>query len=157
MNYGIELINELTSAKNAAVEDLKRIIDEANDDSYYSHAHNRSRIAEIDLKLSILANNGMHSFDCILDINTNEVVSDKIVQGKFGPCYVVEDEAMAAKFGKFIGIAARESTYTKKGLKTGKVDRPAWVKLIFNGTGMAAAASAQPGVFRSDINYFTGE
>src|SRR5574343_1462207 len=137
MKYGIELINELTSAKNAAVEDLKRIIDEANDDSYYSHSHNRSRIAEIDLKLSILANNGMHSFDCILDINTNEVVSDKIVQVKFGPCYVVEDEEMASKFGKFIGIAARESTYTKKGLKTGKVDRPAWVKLIFNGTGMA--------------------
>jgi hypothetical protein len=53
------------------------------------------------IKLSIL---------CDLDGN---IVSDKIVNGKFGQCWIIKNETSVS----FIGVAKKQSTYNKKGYK----------------------------------------
>ena len=159
MNYGRELIAELNAERTRITAQYGERFDQDLDDCFLSHRHDQSQLAEIDLKLEILNNNGMHDFKCLRDKDTEEVVSTKIIEGKFGLCWLISD-AFKGKFGTFVGMAARPSTYAKKGLVESTVSLPAWVAIKFGkncGKGLAAAVSGAAAAFPSNRNYFTGE
>jgi len=48
----------------------------------------------------------------LVDMNGN-IVSDKIVNGKFGQCWIIKDGDNVS----FVGVAKKQSTYNKKGYK----------------------------------------
>jgi hypothetical protein len=48
----------------------------------------------------------------LVDFNGN-IVSDKIVNGKFGQCWIIENGDSV----NFVGVAKKQSTYNKKGYK----------------------------------------
>lgn len=48
----------------------------------------------------------------LVDMDGN-IVSDKIVNGKFGDCWIIKNEQGV----KFVGVAKKQSTYAKKGYK----------------------------------------
>ena len=155
--YGNDLINNLETVRADIVQESERQFAQDLDDCFISYTHSKSQLAEIDLKLQILRAGGLHEFSCLRDSTTNEVVSSRIIEGKFGPCHLI-DNAYQGKFGCFVGLAKRAATYAKKGLTQSTVALPAWVKLNYgSGKGLAAAVSVQPVIFPSDRNYFTGE
>ena len=154
--YGTDLINDLETVRANLVRESERFLTQDLDDCYVSTKHIQSQLSEIDLKLQILNAGGLHEFSCLRDDVTGEVVSTRLINGAYGLCHLIED-AYQGKFGRFVGLAKRPATYAKKGLTQSTVTLPAWVKLHFSGTGMAAAVSAQPGAYPSKRNYFTGE
>ena len=122
------------------------------DDCFVSQRSNEQAISLAKAKIEILQNGGLAPFQCLRDLETGEVVTTTIFKGQYGLCWRIDD-AYQAKFGKYVGAAARESTYTRKGLKLDEVDLPAWACFETNGTGMAGAYSAYVKVFPSRVNY----
>jgi len=125
------------------------------DDCFISERSNQHAITEAKLKLEILQNGGLSKFEVLVDVETNDIVSKKIIQGKYGLCWIVNDDH-ADKFGRFVGLAKKESTYSKKGLKVEWQELPAWV--CFNagsGSGMMGMYTGAYQMFPSSKNYFT--
>lgn len=122
------------------------------EDCFVSERSNQQAIDLANTKIEILENGGLAEFDCLRDLETGEVVSTKRLKGQWGWCWRIDD-AHVAKFGKFVGDASRESTYTRKGLKSGTCMLPAWACFDTYGTGMAGAYSAFVKVFPSNKNY----
>lgn len=126
------------------------------DDCFVTQRIEETFISIDRMKIGILENKGLSSFQCLRDINTDEIVSIKIIDGKFGPCHLIMDE-FVEKFGRFVGCAKREETYNKKGLKTSQFETSAWVGYQTNQGGMMGAYTAIPQIYMSRKNYWTGE
>lgn len=127
------------------------------DDCFVSQRSNEQSIQEDKMKINILKNKGLHEFECLIDLETDEVISVNPRSGKFGLYWRIPSEHVD-KFGNYVGYAKRESTYTRKGLKVERRTRPAWVTFSSGGgTGMMAAYTGQHVIFPSNINYYTGE
>ena len=122
------------------------------DDCFMSERSNSQNIDLLKTKIDILKNGGTRLFDVLVDIETGEVVSKKIIDAQYGLCWIIDDE-FKGKFGKFVGYAKRESTYTKKGLKQESRELPAWAKFKTSGSGMMGAYSAYVHVFPCDVNF----
>lgn len=142
------------------IRDRQRRISEGStdmDDCFISQRSNEQSISEAQMKLDILKNGGVMPFDVLMDIETGDIVSKNTYSGQYGPYWRIE-EKFESKFGKYVGVAKRESTYTKKGLKVEEVDRPAWVAFSAgSGGGMMAAYTGAYQIFPSSKNYFTEE
>jgi hypothetical protein len=100
------------------------------DDCFVSNAASSANIRLLETKISLLENDGCE-FDILIDSSSGETVSDTVVNGKFGPCFLVKPE-FSNRFGKFIGMASRESTYQKKGVSCVSRKLLAWAKLDHN-------------------------
>lgn len=160
MLAGIELITLLEAELANLIQKKRDNFDRRKDmdDSSFSERFENSQISQINMKLEILKAGGLSEFDCLLDKDTKEVVSLKIVDALYGPCYIISEQ-FREKFGTFVGVAKLNSTYTKKGLEKSTVMLPAWVTMenSFGGNSLAAASSLRPMAFPSNRNYFTGE
>lgn len=163
MKTGQELIESLQSS----IENQKTIMsnrqDRINkgltdmDDCFLSERLDNTGISLDQAKIGILENKGLSSFYCLRDIETNEVVSTRIVNGKYGQCHLIKDE-FVGKFGRFVGRVKKESTYACKGLKESQYEAPAWACLkAGSGGGMCGVYNSYVQIFPSNINYWTGE
>jgi len=148
------LQNRIDHTRSLMDDRRKRIADGLTDwdDCFISERSNSQNIDLLKTKIQILKNGGTSTFDVLVDIETNEVVSKKIIDAKYGQCWVIDFEYQG-KFGKFVGMAKRESTYTKKGLKQESRELPAWACYKSNGSGMMGAYSAYIHIFPCDVNY----
>lgn len=149
-----ELQNEIDQYR-AKIEDRQRRIGEGltdMDDCFISDRMNSLHIDLAQRKIDILKNGGTAQFDVLRDIETGEIVSKKFSEGQHGLCHRIEDE-FVSKFGLYVGIAKRESTYTKKGLKQCVANLPAWATTQANGSGMYGAYMSSVVVFQSKKNY----
>jgi hypothetical protein len=153
-----ELIKELQNEINkytAIIQDRSRRIGEGLtdiDDCFMSDKSNRLQIDLAKKKIQILKNGGTSTFTVLRDIETGEIVSRKLVDGRFGLCHLISDEYVS-KFGRFVGMAKREATYTKKGLKQDVAKFPAWATTEASGSGLYGAYMAQVVVYQSKKNY----
>jgi len=153
-----ELIKQLQNEIDkytAIIQDRSRRIGEGltdMDDCFVSDKSNRLQIDLAKKKIQILKNGGTSTFTVLRDIETNEIVSRRLVDGRYGLCHLIDDEYVS-KFGRFVGMAKRECTYTKKGLKQDKEQFPAWATTQANGSGLYGAFMAQVVVFQSEKNY----
>lgn len=57
------------------------------------------------------------TIDRLIDIKTGDVVSDRIVNGKFGLCWIIGDGDSV----QFVGVAKRQKTYESKGFSVSRV------------------------------------
>jgi len=161
MKYGKELLEnlkkEILNRKKMAEDREKRIdnfeTDETDCATSIRMEYHNDTIAE--MKISILENGGFSDFECLRDFQNN-VISTKVISGKYGLCWLI-DQKYQSLYGTFVGLAKRESTYTKKGIKTSTIKLPAWVAFKGNGSGMYGAYTGSPIVFPSNINYWTGK
>jgi len=153
-----ELINQLQNEIDhyrATIDDRHKRISEGltdMDDCYISQRMNSLHIDLAQTKIEILENNGFAQFDVLRDIETDEIISKKEVLGQYGVCHLIDDEYVS-KFGRFVGCAKKESTYTKKGLKQDVAQLPAWATTKANGSGMYGAYMSSVVVFPSKKNY----
>ena len=123
------------------------------DDCFVSDRMNQLSISVALRKIEIVKNGGLSEFDVLRDMETGEIVSKKVVNGKYGPCWLtVEEPQIREKYGTFIGYARRESTYNRKGLETDTVLLPAWVKTKASGAGMVGAFNSRVITYQSDRN-----
>lgn len=161
MKYGIELLEELKAelqrTKEVQADRFNRIAkwETDYDDCAVSIRMSEHTEATIEMKIDILNNGGVSEFETLCDLDGN-VISEKLISGKYGPCWVVSDEYVST-YGQFVGDPMKEATLTKNGLKRITVLRPAWVSFKANGGGMAGAYNGRPVIFRSETNYWTGE
>ena len=127
-----QLKEELAQVKSNDAIRSQRIFDGDLElgDAYVSVSASSASIRLLETKIWLLENDGCE-FDVLLDTTSGEVVSDKVVLGKFGPCFVIKDE-FSSRFGKFIGVAKKEATYQKKGLTSASKKFLAWAKLDNN-------------------------
>jgi len=149
-----QLKNEIAHTSSIMDNRAQRINEGSTDmdDCFVSQRSNEQAISLAKAKIEILENGGLAPFQCLRDLETGEVVTTTIFNGKYGLCWRIDD-AHQAKFGKYVGAASRESTYTRKGLKLDEVELPAWACFETNGTGMAGAYSAYVKIFPSRTNY----
>ena len=165
MKYGKKLLKSLKDSlkhnEETRKERFKRIGNGETDidDCFVSMRVNEMSDQTIDSKIAILENKGLYEFDTLLDIKTNEDTGARVVNGAYGLCWRLSDEYVEKTGCKqFISIAKKESTYAKKGLKTGTAKLPAWVCNKSFGTGLVGALyQSQVHIFRSSINYWTGK
>ena len=153
-----QLKNEIAHTSSIMDNRAQRINEGSTDmdDCFVSQRSNEQAISLAKAKIEILENGGLAPFQCLRDLETGEVVTTTIFNGKYGLCWRIDDEHVA-KFGRYVGAAARESTYTRKGLKLDEVQLPAWACFATNGKGMAGAYSAFVKVFPSNKNWATEE
>lgn len=86
----------------------------------------------------IAENGGLWEFPALFDTEGN-LVPAKLIEGKYGMCWMLLDSDGDAT-GEFIGaFPARRSTMFKKGYLEGTVKRPARVKIGARKGGMATA------------------
>lgn len=127
------------------------------DDCFLSSRMNSLQINELRTRIDILKNGGTRPAPCIIDLATDEIVSKKLVNGQYGRCFLV-DEKYRDKFGTFVGLAKRESTYTKKGLRLAETEVPCWTKIeAGGGSGLMGAYTSQVVIYDTNYNYATGE
>lgn len=161
MKYGKELLAELNqslfNSQNVQKERQERIDNwQTDSDDCATSIRMSSHNDSIDrMKIEILENGGLSEFECLCDLKGN-VVSEKMVDGRYGACWLIKDEYQE-EFGKFVGEPRKESTLTRKGLKWGTIKKAAWVSFKSNGSGMMGAYTGQAVVFPSRVNYWTGE
>lgn len=137
-----EILEQIQDVKNRMAERRERISNGETDmdDCFVSDRLNSLEIQRLETELEVVRNGGVSDFPAIFDLETGELVSSKIVNGRYGACFVIEDDAKANKFGRFVSATlARDSSYTNKGLKIGSVELPARVTTRANGSGMAGA------------------
>jgi hypothetical protein len=89
---------------------------------------------------AILENGGLADFAVLLDVNTDEFVPAKLIDGRYGRCW-----ALLGDDGKFTGqfikaFPARESTMAKKGFKEARGLFPAFAKMDGSGHGLSGSA-----------------
>ena len=139
-----EILNERYERINRGETDI--------DDCFISERFNKLAIQLAKTKLQLLENGGTSEFPCLRDLNTSEVVTHTLVNGRYGQCWLVE-EKFRKKFGTFVGIAARSSTYHKKGLKWSTVELPSWATTKAQGSGMAGAFNSVVTIYPATKNY----
>lgn len=155
MLYGQELLDSLTerleATKRARAERSRRLSDQEMDlgDCFVSTYCNSMTQRELEMKITILENKGLAEFPALFTLD-GELVSDNLRETKYGYAFLTTD-------GKWINPDVKESTLTKKGLKTGTVQKPAWVTMRGEGTGLSGLASSYLAVFPSNRNYWTGK
>lgn len=155
----IEQLRKEIASKRALMADRQERIQEGltdMDDCFVSERSNQQAIDLAEAKIRILEDGGLAPFQCLRDMETGQVVTITMFNGQYGLCWRIDDEHVA-KFGRYVGVAARESTYTRKGLKLDEVQLPAWACFATNGKGMAGAYSAFVKVFPSNKNWATEE
>lgn len=91
-------------------------------------------------KADILDAGGVAEFPALFDVETGERVAAKLIDGRFGLCWALCDEA-----GDFTGtfISAfpkRESTMAKKGFREGRETVEAFAVMDGRGTGLSGTA-----------------
>jgi len=101
----------------------------------------------------IKANGGVSEFPALFDLKDNRVRA-KLINGRYGLCWMFFDAADNPT-GKFVKAhPARESTMTRKDLKEGTETAPAAVTLGGGGSGgLAGVFSLYVVVFRTDGGY----
>lgn len=130
------------------------------DDCFVSQRSNETAITTAQYKIDILKRGGLWDFMVLVD-STGQVVCESTGEGKYGPFWWVKDsEAFGRRHVPYHRRYEPEQIvkhYAKYGLKLEKREFPAWVTLRSNGKGMFGAYMAQPSIFRSRMNYYTGE
>jgi hypothetical protein len=83
-------------------------------DQAASQSYSRRRFLKDNLELQLTegAFNQVVSLAVLADMDGN-IVSDKIVKGKFGECWIIGDGNNVS----FVGVAKKQATYNKKGFK----------------------------------------
>lgn len=122
------------------------------DDCFVSQRFNELNISLTRTKIEILKNGGLWEFDVLRDLETDEIVAEDIGNGQWGSFWWIKEE-FRHKFGKTYGMAKRESTFTKKGLKRSTAMFPAWATTQANGSGMAGAYMSSVVIFKSSWNH----
>jgi hypothetical protein len=127
------------------------------DDCFISERSNQQTITGCEMKINILENKGLSQFEVLVDIDTDEIVSDGDRRyGEYGGYWVMNDEYYKRTGKRYVGDAKRESTFTKKGVRKEYREFPAWVYFSAGGgSGLMGAYTGSYRVFRSDKNYYT--
>jgi hypothetical protein len=83
-------------------------------DKAANESYSRRRFLKDNLELQLTegAFNQVVSLAVLADMDGN-IVSDKIVKGKFGECWIIGDGNNVS----FVGVAKKQATYNKKGFK----------------------------------------
>jgi len=98
---------------------------------------------------SIEENGGMSAFPALLE--GEREVNAKIIDGKFGPVWLLADSE-EARFGRrFIPVGERSRVQRELGLHEGEVDAPAKAVIRGGGRGLAGAASCHVVIVRTDL------
>lgn len=149
-----QLQNEIKHHTNIMEDRHRRIAEGLTDmdDCFLSNKMNALNIQLAMAKIKILENGGTREFDVLKDIETGDIVSKRYVDGRYGPCHLIEDEYVS-KFGRFVGIAKREATYTKKGLKRDRAELPCWATIKANGSGVYGAYMSSVVIYKTEKNY----
>lgn len=109
------------------------------------------------LQAELVENGGLSSFAALYDIDTDERVPAKLIDGRFGLCWAICDES-GSFTGEFVSaFPKRESTMARKGYREGREFAPAMAKVVGGGTGLAGAASCYASVVRVDDGTGTDE
>lgn len=106
-------------------------------------------MAQVDrLQADIVENGGVATFPALYVVDTDERVPAKLIDGKFGRCWAIVDEA--GRFtGEFVSaFPKRESTMARKGYREGSEVAPA--KAAVHGSGHGLSGSAWAAVERTD-------
>lgn len=151
--FGTALIAELQEKLIRYESERVRRINEQTDvgECYLSVGSEGLSRSEAETQIKILKNGGVWDFDVLRDSESGEIVSQTQFNGKFGPCWIIEDLA-EAKFGKFVGVAKKEATYNKKGLSSGKATLTAWAKVDFKQSSFGWVK-----IYSAKLNRATGE
>lgn len=94
---------------------------------------------------------GVSEFAALFDVETGERVAAKLIDGRFGLCWALCDEA-----GEFIGefvkaFPKRETTMAKKGFREGHEMAPA--RAVIRGSGTGLSGNAWACIVRLDGGY----
>jgi hypothetical protein len=126
-----QLKDELAQCKAKDAERWERIHNQEIDldDCFVSNRASQANISLLETKIHLLESEGCE-FDILVNSVSGECVSDTVVNGKFGLCFLVKPE-FQINYGKFIGMA-KESTLNKKGFASVSRKFLAWAKLDSN-------------------------
>lgn len=152
MKFGEELISEIKASLDRCREERERrerniaecLYDST--DSFLSEWANGLTTRLEWAKLEILENKGLAEFTVLCDLEGN-VVADKLIRTRFGSVFNVN--------GQWINPHVKTSTLEKKGFRIETRLFPAWACIEGKGTGLSGNCWVK--VFRSRVNYFTGE
>lgn len=98
MKKGLELIAELEAemqAKNNSHSDRITRIDNCDtdiNDCFLSIHSEANAISELNAKISILKNGGVHEFEKLANINGDIIEDSRIVETKYGECWAANGE-----------------------------------------------------------------
>jgi hypothetical protein len=130
-----ESLRELARRKeNDAHESFQRCDTDGALSQWASEINARRLYTEAD----ILENNGLAEFPALFTLD-GELVTAIVIDGRFGPCWMLLDNN-GESLGKFVPFTpARRSTLANKGYTQGTVLRPARAKVGAHKGGMATA------------------
>jgi len=145
-------------SKDAAAkcyESRRRSIDRSGiSDGFLSQWASDVSGSKRDLQATIDANGGVAAFWGLFDVETDERVAAKIIDGKYGQCWALVDED--GRFtGRFISaFPKRRSTIERKGFYEDRELAPAIAKLGGgSGTGLAGCIGVRAITVRTDDGY----
>jgi hypothetical protein len=130
-----ESLRELARQKeNDAHESFQRCDTDGALSQWASEINARRLYVEAD----ILENDGLAEFPALFTLD-GELVAAIVIDGRFGPCWMLLDDA-GESLGEFVPFSpARRSTLEKRGYTQGLVLRPARAKVSAHSGGMATA------------------
>jgi hypothetical protein len=130
-----ESLRELARQKeNEAHESFQRCDTDGALSQWASEINARRLYVEAD----ILENDGLAEFPALFTLD-GELVTAIVIDGRFGACWMLLDDA-GESLGEFVPFSpARRSTLEKRGYTEGLVLRPARAKVSAHSGGMATA------------------
>ena len=145
----LQRIREIDSEREKKIQNQEMDLD----DCFVSRFASNLSLRELEAKISLLGNGGLHEYSVLMDIESGEIISDKIIATKYGATYLIEEKYIS-KFGKFISATLQEKTYTKKGVKITKKPFKSWVKIAGDGKGFSGLSTCQIMFFRVEKWYW---
>lgn len=148
MTNAQDLRNEANVMDAAAEESFQR----CDTDGFLSQWALGLGAQERRAQAAILEAGGVSEFAALFDLDGNRVPA-KLIDGRFGLCWAICDEA--GKFtGEFVNaFPKREATMARKGYREGREMAPARARIVGSGTGLSGAASCHVMTVRTDGGY----
>ena len=138
-----ELSGRLRKSSAANYEEKEKSFERCDTDGFLSQwasglsGQLESRLAEI------CDNGGLDEFRGLFDVNTGKRVPAVLIDGKYGMCWAICDEATGEFTGKFVKALDYDATprqranLAKKGYEERKEMVPAWARFEGRGTGLS--------------------
>lgn len=115
-------IKDLEQSIKSEEANLDRMQELDSSDCFRSVHASRLNIDLMKTKIRILENDGFAYFPVLTDLEGN-IISERIVNGKYGKCFIIENEDGSVNF---VNHNVREKTLEKKGFRLDDKPFRAW-------------------------------
>jgi len=130
--------DELRAKARQKERDALESFDRCDTDGFISQWSSGLSAERLYREAQLLEDGGLAEFPALFDLDGNYVPA-RLIDGRYGECWAILDEA-GDFTGEFItAFPARRATIVKKGYLEGRVKRPARVKVASGKGGMATA------------------